>query len=246
MANATEHIRRERELLIGGAGIPRLPSKLRGRPVLVVSREYQWQADISRLKRWIYDRDPVLIGGGNGVEALLDAGYRPDVAIGSLDEISDLALNEARHVVVAVSSEHGRSGSDRFEKAGVDPQWFIGSGASHDLALLLAEANDAVVIVEAGAPSGLTETLDAPPDHVATSFVTRLRMNNRVVHANVVGHLSSRAAATWPILLLLLGGLVAIAAAVAATPVGSEWLHGSGIAGRAIDGATSWIQGLMS
>lgn len=223
MANATDHIRREQELLIGGARVPRLPGKMRGRPVVVISRAHQWQADLASLKKWIRDRDPVLIAVANGAESLLDAGYKPDVVVGSLDEISDLALNEAREVVVTASSDHGKAGADRFEKAGVDPQWFISTGSSADLALLLAEANDATVIVVAGDPAGLSERLAGPPDTVASSFVARLRTNAHVVDARAVGYLSSKAAATWPLLLLLFAGMLAVVAAIAATPVGQEW-----------------------
>lgn len=243
MANATEHIRRERELLLGGAQIPQLPGRLRGRPVVVVNRRFGWQAELQRLKRWIDDRDPVLIGVANGVEAILDAGYKPDVAIGSLAEVSDLALNEARQVVVAVSSPQAKGGAERFEKAGVDPQWFIGAGKSADLALLLAEANGALVIVEVGAPTGLRETLDGSADQVASSFVTRLRVSSHVVDANAVGYLSTPSAALWPVMLLLVAGIASVAVAVAATPVGSEWMtHVTAL----IDVVKTWVRGIIS
>jgi len=243
MANATEHIRRERELLLGGAQIPQLPARLRGRPMLVVNRKFRWQTELLQLKRWIDDRDPVLIGVANGVEGILDAGYKPDVVIGTLEEISDLALNEARHVIVATSSIQAKGGAERFEKAGVDPQWFVGSGKSGDLALLLAEANNALVIVEVGVPTGLRETLDGSADQVASSFVTRLRVSSHVVDANAVGFLSTPSASTWPVLLLLLGGLLSMAVAIAATPVGGEWMtHVTGL----VDTVSLWIRGHLS
>jgi uncharacterized membrane-anchored protein len=224
MANATEHIRQERELLLTGGDIPQLPAKLRNRPVLVVNRKFRWKDDVARLKRWISDRDPVLLGVGNGVEALLDAGYHPDVVVGTLDEVSDLALHECRHVVVSVSSEKAKTKDGRLERFGVDPIWFVSSGKSSDLALLLADAGNAPVIVEAGAPSGLNERLDGSPDDVASSFVTRLRVSSRVVDAPAVARLSARSASLWPAFLVLLFGLVAVGAAIAATPVGFQWL----------------------
>lgn len=223
MANATDHIRRERDLLLGGSDVPRLPGRLRGRPVVVISRTHEWQTDLASVKRWIRDRDPILIAVGNGAESLLDAGYKPDVAIGSLEEISDLALHEARVVVVTATSEHGKAGADRFEKAGVDPQWFLSTGNPADLALLLAEANGAPVTVVVGAPAGLSERLAGPPDHVASSFVARLRSNAHVVDAKAVGFLTSKAAATWPVVLLVAVGVAAVIAAIAVTPVGQEW-----------------------
>lgn len=228
MANATEHIRQERELLLSGGDIPRLPAKLCNRPVLVVNRKFRWKDDLASLKRWINDRDPVLLGVGNGTEALLDAGYHPDVVVGTLDELSDLALHECRHVVVSVTSEKAKTKDGRLERFGVDPIWFVSSGKSSDLALLLADASHAPVIVEAGAPGGLNERLDGSPDDVASSFVTRLRVSSRVVDAPAVARLSARSASLWPPFLVLLFGLLAVGAAIAATPVGFQWLTGPG------------------
>jgi uncharacterized membrane-anchored protein len=228
MANAAEHIRQERELLLSGTDTPRLPDKLRGRPIVIANRRFHWQEDLARLKRWIKDRDPVFIGVSNGVEALLDAGYHPDVVVGTLDEISDLALQECRHVVVIVPSKQQATKEGRLERFGVDPQWFVSSAKSSDLALLLADASDAPVIVEAGGPAGLNDRLGGSPDEAASGFVTRLRLSSRVVEAPAVAALSARSASAWPALLVLLVGVLAVAAAIAATPVGSEWLSGAG------------------
>ena len=223
MANATEHIRQERELLLSGHDTPVLPAKLRGRPVLVANRKFHWQDDLAQLKRWIRDRDPVLIGVGRGVEALLDAGYHPDVAVGTLEEISDLALTECRHVVAIVSSKKKKSKDGRFERFGVDPQWFVSSAKSSDLALLLADASGASVIVDVGGPAGLNDRLGGSPDEAASGFVTRLRVGTRVVEAPAVASLSARSASLWPPLLVFLAGVIAVAAAIASTPVGNEW-----------------------
>ena len=38
-----------------------------------------------------------------------------------------------------------------------------------------------------------------------------------------MGFLTSKAAATWPVILLLVVGLAAVVAAIAVTPVGQEW-----------------------
>lgn len=223
MANATEHIRQERALLLAGDDTPRLHQKFRGRPVLVANRRFHWQDDFDQVKRWVKDRDPVLIGVGNGVEALLDAGYHPDVVVGTPGEISDLALHECDHVVVVTASKDDAKQQDgRFERFGRDPQWFVSTGKSSDLALLLADASDAPVIVEVGGPAGLNDRLGGSADDAASAFVTRLRLSARVVEAPVVSELTARPS-IWPALLVFLVGTLAVAAAIAATPVGHEW-----------------------
>lgn len=238
MANATEHIRQERSLLLAGADTPKLHQRLQGRPVLVANRRFHWQDDFDQVKRWVKDRDPVLIGVGSGVEALLDAGYHPDVVVGTPDEISDLALHECKHVVVVVPSVKKKGAKDgRFEKFGIDPQWFVSSGKSSDLALLLADASEAPVIVEVGGPAGLNDRLGGSADDAASAFVTRLRLSARVVEAPVVSELAARPS-IWPALLVFLIGVLAVAAAIASTPIGHDWLLGTGLLDR--------LQGLRS
>jgi hypothetical protein len=47
----------------------------------------------------------------------------------------------------------------------------------------------------------------------------------------------------WPILLLLLAGIVAVVAAIAVTPVGHDWF---GSFGDHLDDFGTWIKGLFS
>jgi uncharacterized membrane-anchored protein len=243
MANATDHLQRESALLLEGARVPRLVTKLRKRPAVVVSKSFAWQADLRRIRRWIREHDPVLIGVGDGVEALLDAGHRPHVVVGSLDELSDRAIRAGGALVVTAASVHDKGGAERFEKAGVDPIWFIATGSSTDLAIVLADTNEAPVIVQVGAPGSLVDLLESGSADVAGSFVTRLRAGARLVDAKAAGHFSAQPMPMWPVLLILLAGLAAVVAAIAVTPVGNDWFDSLG---SHLDDARSWIEGLFT
>jgi uncharacterized membrane-anchored protein len=243
MANATDYLQRERALLLEGARVPRLSKRLYKRPVVVVSKSFSWQSDLRRIRRWIRERDPVLIGVGAGADALLDAGHKPHVVLGSLDELSDRAIRTGAGVVVTAASDHDKGGAERFEKAGVDPIWFVANGSATDLAIVLADSNDAPVIVEVGAPQGLMEFLERGPADVASSFVTRLRAGSRLVDAKAAGHFAAQSMPKWPVLLILLAGIVAVVVAVAVTPVGGDWFDSLG---TRIDDARSWIEGLFT
>jgi uncharacterized membrane-anchored protein len=243
MANATDHLQREHAMLLEGAQVPRLGKRLRDRPVVVVSKTFGWQTDLRRIKRWIREHDPVLIGVADGADALLDAGYQPQVVLGTLDELSARAFHSGALVVVTATSAHDKGGAERFEKAKVDPVWFIATGSATDLAIVLADTNDAPVIVEVGAPQGLMEFLERGSADVASSFVTRLRAGSRLVDAKAAGHFAAQATPMWPVLLLLLAGVVAVVTAVAVTPVGGDWFDS---VGQYIDDARTWIEGLFS
>lgn len=241
-ANASDHLERERDLLLGGARVPRLPSRLRKRPTVVVTKAHGWESDLKLIRRWLRDHDAVVVAVTDAADALLAAGITPHVLVGPVDRLSDRALRTVGEVVVTSAS--GReSGHERFEKAGVDVQLFVATGSPTDLAILLADTNEAAVIVEVGAPDGLVEFLERGPVDVASSFVTRLRAGSRLVDAKAVGHLTGRSMALWPVLLVLLAGLVAVVVAVGVTPVGQDWLGWTG--DRLVD-LRSWIEGLFS
>ena len=112
MANATDHLQRERAMLLEGARVPRLGKRLRKRPVVVVSKTFGWQNDLQRIRKWIRERDPVLIGVADGADALLDAGYKPHVVLGTLDELSSSAFH---------SGAAGRGHGDLHPRQGLAP-----------------------------------------------------------------------------------------------------------------------------
>lgn len=240
-ANASDHLERERELLLEGARIPRLRRSLRGRPVLVVSRTYGWEDDLRAVRRWARDSGAVVVGVGAGADALLESRLTPHVVVGHLDDLSDRALRSGADVVVVTPT--GRSeGHERFERAGVDVTTFTATGAAGDLAILLADANDAPVVVEVGAPRGLVEFLERGTADVASSFVTRLRASSTLVDARAVAHFTRRTLPAWPVLVIVLAGLLAVAAAIGVTPTGADWYDALG---ERLGDLRTWLEGLL-
>lgn len=240
-ANASDHLERERDLLLEGARIPRLRTSLRGRPVVVVSRTYAWEQDLRSIRRWIRESGAVVVGVTAGADALLDAKITPDVVVGHLDDLSDRALRSGADVVVVTPT--GRDeGHERFERAGVDVTTFTATGAAGDLAILLADANDAPVVVEVGAPRGLVEFLERGTADVASSFVTRLRAASTLVDARAVAHFTRRTMPAWPVVLIVLAGLLAVLAAIGTTPTGADWYDGLG---ERLGDLRTWLEGLL-
>lgn len=221
-ANAADHINREQAMLIDGRGVPRLRTRLRQRPVVVVSKGYDAESDLSGLKRFIAQRDPVLIGAGAGAEVLFDAGYVPHVVVGDAEALSDRAIRQSGEVVITTST--GRvSRPERLERHGKDIVTFTSTGAEDDLAILLADTNEASVIIQAGAPPTLNALLERAPSDSARIVVARLRAGAKLVDAKSVGALSPRPMSLWPVLQMLLAGLLAVAVAISVTPAGQDW-----------------------
>jgi uncharacterized membrane-anchored protein len=58
---------------------------------------------------------------------------------------------------------------------------------------------------------------------MASSFLTRLRVGPHLVDARAVQRLYQSRIRTWQLVLLAVAGLLAVAVAAAATPVGEQW-----------------------
>lgn len=241
-ANATDHLRHQTDLIMEGVGAPRLARALRDRPMVVVSSAHDVDADLESLHDYIKHYEPVLIGAGAGADCLLANGYTPHVVLGDIDELSDRSLRSGADIVITTSS-----GTDpamhRVEKAGTDAQIFKGVGSDEDLALILADANDASLIVLAGGAQGMVQLLDNGPNDAASTLVTRMRMGNKFVDAKAVGEFYRHRSSLWPVLLLIGISVLAVAVAIAITPNGGEWLSNAG--GHLRD-FVSWIKGWFS
>lgn len=221
-ANATDHIQREHAMLFDGARVPHLRTPLRQRPAVVVSAGYDAVEDLGQLKRFIGNNDPVLIGAGAGAEILLAAGYTPHIVVGAMENLTDRMLRSSGEVVVTTAS--GRvSAPERLERHGKEIVLFVSTGSDDDLAILLADTNQASVIVHVGAPPTLAEFLERPPSDVARMFVARLRAGSKLVDAKSVNHLSTHTMSWWPVALLMLAGALAVAVAITVTPAGQDW-----------------------
>jgi uncharacterized membrane-anchored protein len=232
--NTVEYIRRDRELLLDGVGVPDLRTKLAGRSAVLVMNGAECASDLSRLRPYLKNCHPVLLGVGEGADALLAAGYRPHLVVGEPDALSDDALRCGAEVVVHVHRDGGVRGLQRVEDSGAAHVLFAAGGNSEDVAMLLADDKGAQLIVTAGASASLIEFFDQARTGMASTFVTRLRVGGKLVDARAVSSLHRPAMSRWPLLLLVLAALVAIVVGVLQTP-------SDGVVRSAID---AWFEGL--
>jgi uncharacterized membrane-anchored protein len=239
--NSTEFLRREQDLLLHGRGVPLLDTRIAGRPVVVVVRGHEHEQELDRIRTFLREQHPVLIGVGAGAEVLRAAGLTPHVVVldaGADDtEVPSAAtLRSARDVVVRVDRGAGRSQVESIERLGVRPKRFESAATPEDAGLILADAGDAAVIVGVGLHATLEELLDRQRSGLASTYLTRLKVGPRLVDATAVPYLYSGRVRPWHVLAVLLAGLVALAAAISVTPVGQDWL----------DSLTDALQGLLT
>lgn len=227
--NTLEYMQRERDLLFGGAGLPALDHDLSQRAVLVVVRGTNHREDLAALRGYIHDVRPVLLGVDGGADALIEAGYTPHLILGDMDSVSDEALLWSRRrsglrrrsatELVLHAYEDGRApGRQRLEALGVPYKVVEAAGTSEDVAFLLAHEKGAEAIVAVGSHGNLREFLDKGRAGMASTFLVRLRVGEILMDAKGVSRVYAPRIRTRDSLLLIGAAIVAMVAAVAASP----------------------------
>ncbi|MEV6282389.1 putative cytokinetic ring protein SteA [Kribbella sp. NPDC051770] len=215
-ANTLEYLRRERDLLLDGVGVPAVHTAMDGKHVLIVVRGYDYREDLVALRPYIREYRPVLIGVDGGADALVENGYVPDLIVGDMDSVKDETLKCGAEVVVHAYRDGRAPGSERLERLGVDSIEFPAAGTSEDVAMLLADSKGASLIVAVGTHNSLVEFLDKGRAGMASTFITRLRVGAKLVDAKGVGRLYRSRVSTFQMVALIVSGLFALGVAMVA------------------------------
>ncbi|MCZ2861014.1 putative cytokinetic ring protein SteA [Blastococcus sp. VKM Ac-2987] len=223
-ANTMEYMKRERALLLDGVGVPDVTTSIEGRHVLVVVRGYDYKEDLHALRSYIRDYRPVLIGVDGGADALVEAGYSPDMIIGDMDSVSDDVLRSGAEVVVHAYADGRAPGLARVQDLGVEAITFPAAATSEDIAMLLADEKGATLIVAVGTHATLVEFLDKGRGGMASTFLTRLRLGGKLVDAKGVSRLYRSRISTTALVVLVLAALFAIGSALALSAAGRVYL----------------------
>jgi uncharacterized membrane-anchored protein len=219
-ANTLEFLRRERDLLTNGIDVPELATKMDGRHVLVVVRGYRYQEDLRTLRPYIREYRPVLLAVDGGADALLEAGYRPQLIIGDMDSVTDDALSSGAELVVHAYPDGQAPGAGRLDALGLSAVPLPAPGTSEDVALLLADACGAALIAVVGTHWTLEEFLDKGRPGMASTFLTHLRVGTKVVNARGVHQLYHSRISGGALLVLVLAAAFTLVVAVASSPAG--------------------------
>jgi uncharacterized membrane-anchored protein len=240
--NTMDYLRKERELLFDGVGVPEIRTDLDGRHALIVVRGYHYKDDLQTLRHYIREYKPILIGVDGGADALIEARHQPDLIVGDMDSVSDDALRCGAEIVVHAYRDGRAPGLERVRALGVEPVVFPATGTSEDVAMLLADDKGASLIVAVGTHVTLVEFLDKGRSGMASTFLTRLRVGGKLVDAKGVSRLYRARISSFSLVLMLIVGLLALGAALWSTDGGRALLQ---VLGARIDDLWSSIQGVF-
>src|SRR5215475_1987971 len=223
-ANTMEFLKQEKDLLLDGIGVPDVTTKISGRHALIVVRGYDYKADLEVLRPYIREFKPVLIGVDGGADALVEAGYSPDLIIGDMDSVTDDVLRCGAEIIVHAYPDGRAPGLSRVHQLGLAATLFPAAATSEDIALLLADEKGATMIVAVGTHSTLVEFLDKGRGGMSSSFLVQLKVGGKLVDAKGVSRLYRQNISASSLLLLVLSAVAAMASALAVSTVGKAYL----------------------
>jgi uncharacterized membrane-anchored protein len=216
--NTVAHVREETDLLTGNIAFPPTRASFRDRHVLIVVRGDRHRRDLKALRAYIRDVRPLIVAVDGGADGILEAGLKPDMIVGDMDSASDAALRCGAELIVHAYPDGRAPGRERLLEAGLDHQVIPAAGTSEDVAMLMAYEKGATLIVSVGAHFNLVEFLDRKRGGMSSTFLTRLRIGERLVDAKGVSRLYNPSSALAPLAFFAVAFLVLLTILVITSP----------------------------
>ncbi len=225
VANTLEYVTKEGGLLLDGIAVPDLRTRVEGRHVLVVVRGHHHREDLATLRSYIREFKPLMVAVDGGADALLEAGYRPDIIVGDMDSVSDGGLACGAELVVHAYPDGLAPGLARVKNLGLSAVVCPARGTSEDVALLLADEKGASLIVAVGTHNTLDEFLDKGRAGYSSTFLTRLRVGGKLVDAKGVSRLYRPRVSGWALMALVLAASATVLIVLAYSRTGQIFLR---------------------
>jgi uncharacterized membrane-anchored protein len=216
--NTVAHVRQETDLLTGSVEFPRTRASFRDRHVLIVVRGEHHRRDLKALRAYIRDVRPLVVAVDGGADGALEMGLKPDVILGDMDSAGDEALCCGAELIVHAYPDGRSPGRQRLLEMGLEHTLLPAAGTSEDVAMLMAYEKGAALIVSVGAHFNLIEFLDRKRGGMSSTFLTRLRIGERLVDAKGVSRLYNPSSGFLPVALFLAAFAILLTIVVITSP----------------------------
>jgi uncharacterized membrane-anchored protein len=216
--NTVAHVREETDLLTGDVAYPSTRAVFRDRHVLIVVRGEHHRRDLKALRAYIRDVRPLIVAVDGGADGVLEAGLKPDMILGDMDSAGDEALACGAELIVHAYPDGRAPGRERLDRAGLAHTILPAAGTSEDVAMLMAHEKGAALIVSVGAHFNLVEFLDRKRGGMSSTFLTRLRIGERLVDAKGVSRLYRPSSTLAPALMFAIAFVILLTILVITSP----------------------------
>jgi uncharacterized membrane-anchored protein len=135
-----------------------------------------------------------------------------------MDSAAEETLSCGAELVVHAYPDGRAPGREVVERLGLPHKVVPAPGTSQDIAMLIAFEKAASLIVSVGSQFNLVEFLDRNRRGMSSTFLTRLRIGEKLIDAKGVSRLYRPRPGMLPLGLVLLAGLLTVAVIVWRTP----------------------------
>jgi uncharacterized membrane-anchored protein len=216
--NTVAHVRQETDLLTGSIDFPPTKASFRDRHVLIVVRGDRHRRDLKALRAYIRDMRPLIVAVDGGADGVLEAGLKPDIILGDMDSASDAALACGAELIVHAYPDGRAPGEARLVEMNLPHMLVPAAGTSEDVAMLMAHEKGADLIVSVGAHFNLIEFLDRKRGGMSSTFLTRLRIGEKLVDAKGVSRLYRPSSTLMPVIFFLVAFLILVTILIITSP----------------------------
>jgi uncharacterized membrane-anchored protein len=220
--NTVAHVRMESDLLTDRIEFPPTRISFRDRHVLIVVRGDRHRRDLKALRAYIRDVRPIVVAVDGAADGVLEEGIRPDLILGDMDSAGDDALRCGAELIVHAYPDGRAPGRERLRDLRLDHTLVPAAGTSEDVAMLMAYEKGADLIVSVGAHFNLIEFLDRKRGGMSSTFLTRLRIGEKLVDAKGVSRLYNPGTGFGPAALFLVAFALLLVIVVIASPALSD------------------------
>ena len=187
--------------------------------MLIVVRGDRHRRDLKALRAYIRDVRPLIVAVDGGADGVLEAGLKPDVILGDMDSASDAALRLRRRADRPRLPRRPRPRLRAAARGRASTHTVVpAAGTSEDVAMLMAYEKGATLIVSVGAHFNLIEFLDRKRGGMSSTFLTRLRIGEKLVDAKGVSRLYNPSSTLAPVGLFVLAFLILLTILVITSP----------------------------
>jgi uncharacterized membrane-anchored protein len=216
--NTVEHVRQETDILTGSIDFPATRVSFRDRHVLIVVRGERHRRDLKALRTYIRNVRPLIVAVDGGADGVLEAGLKPDIILGDMDSASDSSLACGAELIVHAYPDGRAPGRERLVDLGLPYTVVPAAGTSEDVAMLMAHEKGADLIVSVGAHFNLIEFLDRKRGGMSSTFLTRLRIGEKLVDAKGVSRLYRPSSTLMPVIFFVVAFLVLVTILIITSP----------------------------
>ncbi|GAA3515797.1 putative cytokinetic ring protein SteA [Dietzia aurantiaca] len=240
LANSTEFLSIEHQLLLDGEGLPEIDVDFVDRHVVVVTGSESSKEQLADLKPFIREYRPVLVGVDGGADLLRAAKLTADLVVATPTAVSDEVLTDGAVLVVPADRDGRAEGLERISELGIGATTFPAAATARDMALLLAYHGGAEMIVATGEARGLENAFGASSSPSSTMVDTTVA--SRLVHAEACATLYRSRGAGIGLALVVLAALIAVAVVVLMRDSAQDLLVW---AVESWNSFALWVQGLI-